>query len=40
MSWFLVRIIAKAARGLGINLNWIFDPVESWRRREPWWIGL
>ena len=27
--------IARAGRLAGLNLNWIFDPVEAYRRGEP-----
>ncbi|WP_424944303.1 hypothetical protein [Aliiroseovarius crassostreae] len=26
---------ARAARRLGINLNWLFAPVITWQRSEP-----
>jgi hypothetical protein len=27
--------VARLAVTFGLNLNWIFDPVTAWRRREP-----
>ena len=27
--------IARVAVWLGLNLNWLFDPVTAWRRGEP-----
>ena len=34
MTRLMWRIAPIAVR-LGLNLNWIFDPVTSWRRGEP-----
>ncbi|WP_181318166.1 hypothetical protein [Pseudogemmobacter blasticus] len=31
MIFYIVRIAVR----LHLNLNWIFDPVTSWKRREP-----
>ncbi|MBC9245163.1 hypothetical protein H4P12_00180 [Paracoccus sp. 11-3] len=28
-------IITRIAMRTGMNLNWIFDPVTAWRRKEP-----
>lgn len=27
--------IARIAVAFGFNLNWTFDPVTAWKRREP-----
>ena len=27
-------IVARMAVALGLNLNWVFDPVWAWKRRE------
>ena len=27
--------IARIAVAVGFNLNWAFDPVTAWKRREP-----
>lgn len=27
--------VVRMAVTLGLNLNWIYDPVTAWRRREP-----
>lgn len=27
--------LARLAARLGLNLNWLFDPVTAWRRGEP-----
>ena len=28
-------LIAKIAVACGFNLNWTFDPLTAWKRREP-----
>ena len=33
------QLIVRSACALNLNLNWLFDPAESWRRGEPLIVG-
>lgn len=35
MKTRLMFLTARVALRLGLNLNWIFDPLTAWRRGEP-----
>lgn len=32
-------VLARLAIAYGINLNWVFDPVTTWKRREPFHLA-
>jgi hypothetical protein len=34
----MMIMVARLAVALGVNLNWVFDPGQAWKLREPFWL--